>query len=199
MPLPITHALAPVAAAIIIPDRRVQWRLVIAAALASALPDVDSFSHWIWGMPSPSAPLPPWWHRGAAHSLFVAVAVGCLAAAMHKHLRVRATTAGLVVGAAMASHGILDMLSNGGVPVAYLWPLSSARLFADWRPIHSSPIEPAHFIAQALTRLGEETWQLILPMFAIALLIRAMLMMKRNWAREGASGGAGSAAADGEL
>jgi inner membrane protein len=99
-------------------------------------------------------------------------------------------TAGVVVGAAMASHGILDMLTNDGVPIAYLWPLSSARLFADWRPIHSGPVESPHLIAQTIARLGSEAWQLILPMFALALVIRGALALRNRWTgeRESAAG-----------
>jgi inner membrane protein len=129
-------------------------------------------------MPSRDSSLPAWWHRGATHSLFVAIAAGWVAAALHRHLRARAMTAGVVVAAAMASHGILDMLTDEGVPVAYLWPLSSARLFADWRPLHSSPIQPPHMMAQTIERLGAETLQLILPMFALALIIRGALALR---------------------
>lgn len=184
MPLPLTHALAPVAVALVRRNRSVPWRIVIAAAIASALPDVDSFSGWIWGTPDPSLPLPAWWHRGATHSLFVAIAVGLIAAALHKHLRVRPLVAAVVVGAAMASHGILDMFTDQGVAVAYLWPVSSTRLFADWRPIHSSPIGPLHMLPQVLTRLRSETAQLILPMFALALFIRGVLALKSKWMGE---------------
>lgn len=176
MPLPLTHALVPVAAALVRPDRKVPWRLVIAAAIVSALPDIDAFSGAIWGVPA-KLPLPFWWHRGATHSLFTAIGVGVVVAALHKYLRVRPLVAAVVVGAAMASHGILDMLSNKGEPVAYLWPLSSARLFADWRPIHSGPISPSHFIPQVIDRVRIETLQLVLPMFAIALLIRLVLAL----------------------
>jgi inner membrane protein len=184
MPLPITHALAPLAGALVRSNRPIPWRLVIAAAVASALPDIDSWSGWIWGMPSPDSPLPPWWHRGATHSLFVAIAAGCFAAAFHRPLRVRALTAGAAVAAAMASHGILDMLTDDGVPVAYLWPLSSARLFADWRPLHSGPIQPGHMVSQSIARLGSEALQLILPMFALALAIRGILALRSRWIGE---------------
>ena len=195
MPLPLTHALVPFAGALVTPNRQVPWRLVVVAALASALPDIDSWSGWIWGIPAPDAPIPPWWHRGATHSLFVAIAVGCVAAALHRPLRVRALTAGVVVAAAMGSHGILDMLTNDGVPVAYLWPLSSVRLFADWRPLHSGPIQPHHMIPQIIQRLGSEGLQLVLPMFALALAIRGILALRNAGMGKGTD--VGPSAADG--
>jgi len=73
----------------------------------------------------------------------------------------------------MASHGVLDMMTDSGRPVAYLWPLSSVRLWADWRPIHSSPVHLQSLVAGILTRLQSEAWQLIIPIFALALAIRA--------------------------
>jgi len=88
--------------------------------------------------------------------------------------------AAVAVGGAMATHGILDMLTDRGVPVAYLWPLSSQRFFADWRPIVSGPIGPSQRFSQVIDRLGTETWQLILPMFAVALLIRGLLALGRS-------------------
>ena len=184
MPLPLTHALAPVAAVLVRRNQSVPWRLVIAAAIASALPDIDSFSGLIWGTPDPSLPLPAWWHRGATHSLFAAIAVGLIAAALHKQLKVSALAAAVVVGAAMASHGIFDMFTDQGVAVAYLWPVSSERLFADWRPIHSSPIGPLHMLTQIVARLRSETVQLILPMFALALFIRGLLALYGKWRGE---------------
>lgn len=169
MPMTTTHALLPLAGALAFAKRPVPWKLVITAAFAAAAPDLDGASTHFWHI----APTSIFSHRGAAHSLFVALAAGLLAAAFHKRLDVRPLTAGVVVAAAMASHGLLDMMTDAGRPVAYLWPLSSARLFADWRPIHSGPVHMAHLFGQALARLQSELWQLIIPMFAIALIVRA--------------------------
>jgi inner membrane protein len=72
----------------------------------------------------------------------------------------------------MASHGILDMMTDSGRPVAYLWPLSSVRLFADWRPIHSWPVTWHNFVGQLLARQQSELWQIIIPMFVLAALVR---------------------------
>jgi inner membrane protein len=137
--------------------------------MAAAAPDVDSLAHHFLHVPIDSV----YAHRGAAHSLFVALAAWLLAAACHKWLRVRAATAGIVIGGAMASHGLLDMMTDSGLPVAYLWPLSSLRLVADWRPIHSTPVHMTHLVAQIFARLRSELWQLIVPMFAAAIAIRA--------------------------
>lgn len=168
MPLTTTHLLVPLAGAVAFARTPVRWKLILAAAIASAAPDVDALANPIWGLPASSI----YTHRGVTHSLFVAVAAGLIAAIFHKRLNVRPLTAGLVVGAAMASHGLLDMMTDYGLPVAYLWPLSSARVYADWRPIHSGPLELVHLSTQLLPRLKSELWQLILPMFASAIALR---------------------------
>jgi inner membrane protein len=170
MPMTTTHALVPFAVALAVADRPVPWRLTIVAAVASAAPDADGlFKHFLGVMPNGI-----WGHRGAAHSLFVALACGLLASAFHRWLRVRPLTAGLLIASAMASHGLLDMMTDVGQPVAYLWPVSSVRLFADWRPLHSSPVHLTHFPALVLQRFLIEMRQLIGPVFVAALAVRAL-------------------------
>lgn len=170
MPMTTTHALMPLAAALAFAKRPVPWRIVIVASLAAAAPDVDGLFKHLWHL----APTSIYTHRGATHSLLVAVAAGLLAAFFHRPLRVRPLTAGVVVGAAMASHGIFDMMTDSGAPVAYLWPLSSARLFADWRPIHSGPVHMAHVFTGVVARLRTELSQIIIPMFVTAIAVRAV-------------------------
>ena len=172
MPMTTTHALVPLAATIAFADRPIPWKLVLAAAVAAAAPDVDALTKHFLHLPTFSI----YAHRGAAHSLFAALAAGVIAALFHKRLGVRPLTAGVVIAASMASHGILDMMANSGLPVAYLWPLSSVRLFADWRPIQTAPVHVAHLIPEALVRFRIEFWQLILPMFAAGVLIRIIRM-----------------------
>jgi len=178
-----THLLVPLAATVALAKRPIPWKLVIVAAVAAAAPDVDGlFKHFLH-VPEGSI----YAHRGALHSLFAALAAGASAALFHRRLGVRPLTAGVVVAAAMASHGILDMMTDAGEGVAYLWPLSSARLFADWRPIHSGPVHLPHATIHSLAQFGSELgqlsieilarfrselWQLIVPMFAAAIVIR---------------------------
>lgn len=172
MPLTTTHALVPLAGAIVFAERPIPWRIITAATLAAAAPDLDFATNPIWGVQWGLSPLSVYAHRGASHSLFVALVAGSLAAIFHKQLRVRPLTGAVVVGAAMASHGLLDMMTDFGLPVAYLWPVSSTRLFADWRPIHSSPFVWGHLFDEALARQSYEFWHIIFPMFGIASAIR---------------------------
>lgn len=169
MPMTTTHALLPIAATVAFARKPVPWRLIIVAAAASAAPDVDGiFKHFLGVMPGSI-----YAHRGATHSLFAALAGGLVAAAGHKWLRVRPLVAGVLVALAIASHGLLDMMTSSGEPVAYLWPLSSARVFADWRPIASGSVLMRHLTSDILARFVSDLRSLIIPMFVIALVIRA--------------------------
>lgn len=172
-----THALVPLAAGLAFAKRPMPWRLIIAASFAAAAPDLDALSKHFLHIPPTSI----YGHRGAAHSLFMALAAGFVAALSHRRLEVRPLTAGICIGTAMASHGLLDMMTDGGLPVAYLWPLSSVRLFADWRPIHSGPVHLAHLFSQAFVRFQSELWQLIIPLFALALLFRGLRFARLRW------------------
>lgn len=157
MPMTTTHALVPVAVTFAIAKRPLPWRLLIAAMIAAAIPDLDSFADHLWRVPESSI----YSHRGAAHSLFMAIAAGAVAALFHSRLRAEPLCAGVAIGAAMASHGILDMMTNSDRPVAYLWPLSSLRLFADWRPLDSIPVETGHLVSDLIARQRSDAWQLI--------------------------------------
>lgn len=172
MPLTTTHALVPLAATLAFVRPPIPWKLVIVAALAAAAPDVD----WLFKHALHVAPNSIWAHRGATHSLFIALAVGLLAVLAHRQLGVRPLPAGVVVAAAMASHGPLDMMTDAGQPVAFLWPLSSVRLFADWRPIHSGEVHMAHLFAQTTARFSYELLHIVIPMFVIAAMMRGFRM-----------------------
>lgn len=174
MPLTTTHALVPLAGAIAFGQRPIRWKLLIAAGLAAALPDIDYFSPRI----APASYILS--HRGASHSLFTALAAGMLAALAYRSFSVNPLTAGVVIAGSMASHGLLDMMSDSGEPVAYLWPLSSLRVFADYRPIHGGAVYLSHFVTDALARQQSELWQIAIPMFASAVVFRAVRTLARR-------------------
>ena len=45
-----------------------------------------------------------------------------------------------VVSAVVASHGVLDTFTDGGLGIALAWPLSNHRFFCSWRPLPVAPI-----------------------------------------------------------
>ena len=175
MPLSLTHALIPVAGAVAAARKPIPGRLLVAAMIVAIIPDLDGLWKHAPGLGDQSI----WSHRGVTHSMFVALLFGILAAFFHRRLRVLPLTAGVVVAAAMASHGLLDMMTDSGRPVAYLWPLTSARLFADWRPIPGSGLHPADIppLQEIMRRALIEMRQVIAPLFGVALTIRLIVSL----------------------
>lgn len=172
MSLTLTHAFVPIAAMVAIPTWRKPRRLVATAVLAAMAPDLDALMHPLFGIARDSI----YSHRGFSHSLFVALGFGALAAIFHRQLKVPSLTASVVVAASMASHGLLDMMTASGKPVAYLWPLSSRRMFADWRPFPGTPNAPS-FFQEVASRIGPEIVHVILPLLAAAIVVRGCVMI----------------------
>lgn len=110
---------------------RVGWSCALVAL--SFLPDADVVAFAL-GIPY-AAPLG---HRGAAHSLVFA-AGGALLLGLCVP-RLRRVDLVLLVFAVVASHGVLDAFTDGGLGIAFLWPFSNERFFAPWRPIPVAPI-----------------------------------------------------------
>ena len=100
----------------------------------SMAPDLDVLA-FAFGIPYESV----FGHRGASHALVTAALVAGIFVALPWRA---GASRGLVFGvvfAAVASHGVLDSLTDGGKGIALLWPATEARYFAPWRPIPVSP------------------------------------------------------------
>jgi inner membrane protein len=104
----------------------------------SFLPDADVIA-FKFGIPYTD----PFGHRGFTHSLFFAACFGGLTALVWRGLgRASAVKLGILTAVACASHGLLDMLTDGGEGIAIFWPFTDDRYFAMWRPIPVAPIGP---------------------------------------------------------
>lgn len=111
------------------------WTAASGMVALSLGPDLDVVTFAL-GIPYEA----PFGHRGASHSLCVALLLGGLFAALPRRGGVSRWLAFTLVAAVVASHGLLDALTDGGLGVALLWPFDDGRLFAPWRPIPVSPI-----------------------------------------------------------
>jgi inner membrane protein len=80
-----------------------------------------------------------WGHRGATQSLAFAIALGALIAAVAPLFRRPSIRTGVIATLVVASHSLLDTLTNGGLGIALFWPFDPTRYFAPWRPIPVSP------------------------------------------------------------
>jgi inner membrane protein len=135
--------------------------------LCSCLPDLDVIAFRL-GIPYSA----PFGHRGAVHSLAFAVVAGLAFAWVASANGLPAVRIGSAVAVVMAAHGLLDTLTDGGLGVALLWPLSNARVFAPWRPIPVAPIGAALLTSRGIQLMLHEC-VLFLPFFILGLWPRA--------------------------
>lgn len=174
MPTVLSHPVAPLALAPWF-GARLSRGVVALGALCSVLPDAD-----VVGFRLGVAYGDLLGHRGLSHSLlFAAVTAAVLTALVAARRRAagapaHALAVGLFLFLSTASHGLLDALTDGGLGVALLSPLSEARYFAPLRPIAVSPISVARFLSgAALPVLTSELRWIWIPGFAVAAVGRA--------------------------
>jgi inner membrane protein len=123
---------------------------VVLTAL-STFPDLDVFSEAV-GL----GPQSVWAHRGALHSLVIALAAAIVALFL-LDLRSGVARTFLVTAATAASHGLLDTMTRGGAGVMLLWPVSQTRFLAPWQVLPPSPLgDEWVFTVHALNLLVQE-------------------------------------------
>jgi inner membrane protein len=147
-------------------DVRPRWEALTAAVVWSGLallPDADVIAFRL-GVPYEA----PWGHRGATHSLAFAAAVALVAALVARLGKLPVVRTTLVVFLVVASHGITDAFTDGGLGAALLWPFSEARFFAPWTPIPVAPIGRGFLSLRGL-RVAAVELLLFAPFFAYGL------------------------------
>jgi len=138
---------------------RALWAGVL--AVLACLPDAD-----VIAFPLGISYHAPFGHRGALHSLAFAAVCGLLLGIAALKLRLPAWRLGIIGAAVVASHGLLDTLTDGGLGIALLWPLSTTRYFAPWRPIPVAPIG-THLFAPSGVELMLRESLLFFPLFVV--------------------------------
>jgi len=133
----------------------------------SLLPDADVVAFAL-GIPYGA----PFGHRGASHSLGAALLCGLLAWwAASRARSARPLRLGICVALVVATHGLLDAMTDGGRGVALLFPFSTERLFLPWRPIPVAPIGARLLSSRGLSVLAFELVAFA-PLVAYALVPR---------------------------
>ena len=168
MPTIITHAIIPIAAGLALGRARIPTPVIITGIALAMLPDADVIS-FKFGIEYADQ----LGHRGASHALLVAVIVAGLATALFRPANWRLIFAFLF--ASMASHGLLDAFTDGGLGPALLWPFDDARYFAPFTPIRVSPIGMGFFSGRGAETLMSEIIWVWLPALAAMLIGRAKL------------------------
>ena len=155
MPSVLSHPVVPIALGLALGSRVISGRLLATGAVASVLPDLDVLAFPL-GIPYAHG----LGHRGASHSLAFAVFLGLVASIFAAWLRAPRKAAFLFVFAAAASHGLLDMLTNGGLGIALAWPVSDERFFFPVRVIEASPLSLRRFFSSdgAAVMVSELLW-----------------------------------------
>ena len=153
--------------------RRLPGHFWILTAGLTILPDLDVLA-WTLGIPWNS----PWAHRGMAHSLAAALLVSLVAAALvYRRTGLRFRACWGILAIAMASHGGLDALTDGGSGVAFFAPFDDTRYFLPWRPIRVSPLWRGFFSSRGLETLASEARWVWLP---LALLVTVAWLVRRS-------------------
>jgi inner membrane protein len=87
-----------------------------------------------------------WGHRGATHSIALALAVGILARLFAPRWKLPANRTAIFATIVAVSHPLLDTMTyGGGLGCALAWPFSTERFWAPLRFIPISPIGLALF------------------------------------------------------
>ena len=158
---------------------RPHWRWAVAWSALSMLPDADVIGFSL-GVPYEA----PWGHRGATHSFAFAVIVGAIVGSVIRRFerrqslprrsseavgeRRRGLRTALVAAVVLATHPLLDTLTDGGLGCALFWPFDLTRYFSPWRPIQVAPIGLAFLSSYgAIVAMSEIV--LFLPLVVFAL------------------------------
>jgi inner membrane protein len=116
-------------------DPQIARRAAIGLTLVSLWPDVDAVGFALGVGYGESLG-----HRGATHSLVVALAVGLAGYVFAERRGLPARRTAAFVTLVAMSHALLDTMTyGGGLGCALLWPLSDARF---WSPVRFIPIAP---------------------------------------------------------
>jgi inner membrane protein len=152
------------------PERsaRVRFVGVVAFCQLALLPDLDVIA-FRFGIPYSAE----FGHRGASHSMLAAIVVGLLATPLlMRGLQSAMIPTAVAAICALASHGALDMLTDGGLGVAWWWPFETDRHFFPVRPLPVAPIGRA-FVSSTGFKVALTEIAMFLPFGVYALWPRA--------------------------
>ncbi len=142
MPTILSHPAVPLALHVGLGQRVVSSRLLAVSVVCSILPDLDVLAFQM-GIPYSSY----LGHRGFTHSIFFALVIAVICTAFYQQLHTSSRAAFSVSFLSGVSHGFLDAFTNGGLGVAFLWPISDQRFFFPVQVIEVSPIGLSRFLS----------------------------------------------------
>lgn len=140
------------------------WRTAAVFSVLSLLPDADVLA---FALHIPYSA--PFGHRGATHSFAFAALCGVVAWAVVRDRRLA-----WLVGLTVASHPLLDALTDGGLGVALFFPFTNERFFFPWQPLPVAPIGRGMLSARGLFVVAWEA-AAFLPLWLYALWPRRQM------------------------
>jgi inner membrane protein len=123
-------------------------------------------------------------HRGLTHSIPFAAAVAAvveLAGFRYGTPGLRPRALWLFLFFAIASHGLLDALTDGGLGVALFAPIETTRYFFPFQPIRVSPIGVRQFFSErGVEVVGSELAWVWLPSMLAGILALVWKRARRS-------------------
>lgn len=174
MPTVFTHSLVGICSGISASKKSHPKRFWFLSIVCAIIPDADVLA-FQFGIPYSHM----FGHRGFFHSLFFALIFGFLISLIffkrnNRILSKEFIFYWMVFFFIIASHGLLDALTNGGLGIALLAPFSNERIFFSSTPIMVSAIGLDAFLTKrSLLVLKSEIVYVWLPCIAVTSLIWA--------------------------
>ena len=166
MPTIISHPAIVLTTAMVGGRKRISGRLLIAAIIASILPDADSIGVY-FNIPYGHL----MGHRGFFHSISFAFMVGLLGLLLASKLKSSRIAAFLVLFISTVSHGLLDAFTSGGLGIAFFSPISNERFFFPWQFIEVAPLSLMRFLTlRGWKVLQSEFVWVWLPLLAVGVI-----------------------------
>ncbi len=171
MPTIITHGIVGLAGGKILTRKKQPGLFWIVAGLLPMLPDADVLA-FAFGIPYHHV----LGHRGLSHSLLFALLVGTITGlffrSKSKNYPWHWGGYALFFTCIIATHGVLDAMTNGGLGVAFFAPFNNTRYFLPWRPIPVAPIGITRFFSNSgLKVVLSETGLIWLPLGMVTAFI----------------------------
>ena len=180
-----THAFAAMALGKMASEKERGWRFWVLAAGSAVIPDGDVIG-FAFGVEYDAF----LGHRGFFHSLLFAL-IWALFVVLLEFRQTRGRELCWLIGfffVAMASHGVLDAMTNGGLGVAFFSPFDTTRYFFGWRPLEVSPISIAHFFDRGggavLASEFRYVWLPLSSRWFCVWTARRFFEARRDWRRQ---------------
>ena len=171
MPTVITHSFTGLMGVSVVFGRKMPVRFWLLSVACTILPDMD-VAAFTFGIPYGHF----FGHRGFFHSPFFAICCSfILLYAFMMGIKLFSRQWWVYWGyfsSLMASHGILDAFTNGGLGIALLSPFSNTRYFFPWTPIEVSAIGGVSvlFTQRGIAVLWSEICLIWIPLLIILSL-----------------------------